>query len=421
MDDTMHVVHPRAAGLDIHKMAITATVRLAQPGGTAVNDTREFSALPSGLAAMTDWLLEMEVDAALMEGTGIYWEAPFDALADAGITATLVHARQVKQIKGRKTDVADSVWLARLCQFGLASPSLVPDRHFRDLRAQCRYRRTLVQRRSQIRTRVQKIIDRAGVRIGGILTDIFGTNGRRILDGLCRGDDRQVILDSLSGHVRGKLEQLGDALTLTLGDSNRLLLVDLMEEFDSLVARERRLSGRIRDGLAPWNERIRLLTTIPGIDEASACAIFAEIGPDLDAFPSADHLAAWAGLCPGNNESGGKRRSGRAVRGNKYLRSTLAECAQGAARTKGCQFQGYHKSLMIRRGYKRAVIATAHKMLRVIHSLLRSGRPYHDPVVNHEELMVHKNAPRWIRMLKEYGQLPPPIEITIAHGPKTVH
>ena len=120
-------------------------------------------------------------------------------------------------------------------------------------------------------------------------------------------------------------------------------------------------------------------------------------GPDLDAFPSADHLAAWAGLCPGNNESGGKRRSGRAVRGNKYLRSTLAECAQGAARTKGCQFQGYHKSLMIRRGYKRAVIATAHKMLRVIHSLLRSGRPYHDPVVNHEELMVHKNAPRWIR------------------------
>ena len=403
-------------------MAITATVRLAQPGGTAVNDTREFSALPSGLAAMTDWLLEMEVDAALMEGTGIYWEAPFDALADAGITATLVHARQVQSRSraARPMSPTASGWhgcansaspVRALCRTGTSGTCA----------AQCRYRRTLVQRRSQVRTRVQKIIDRAGVRIGGILTDIFGTNGRRILDGLCRGDDRQVILDSLSGHVRGKLEQLGDALTLTLGDSNRLLLVDLMEEFDSLVARERRLSKRIHDCLAPWNERIRLLTTIPGIDEASACAIFAEIGPDLDAFPSADHLAAWAGLCPGNNESGGKRRSGRAVRGNKYLRSTLAECAQGAARTKGCQFQGYHKSLMIRRGYKRAVIATAHKMLRVIHSLLRSGRPYHDPVVNHEELMVHKNAPRWIRMLKEYGQLPPPIEITIAHGPKTVH
>ena len=369
---------------------------------------------------MTDWLLEMEVDAALMEGTGIYWEAPFDALADAGITATLVHARQVKQIKGRKTDVADSVWLARLCQFGLASPSLVPDRHFRDLRAQCRYRRTLVQRRSQIRTRVQKIIDRAGVRIGGILTDIFGTNGRRILDGLCRGDDRQVILDSLSGHVRGKLEQLGDALTLTLGDSNRLLLVDLMEEFDSLVARERRLSKRIHDCLAPWNERIRLLTTIPGIDEASACAIFAEIGPDLDAFPSADHLAA--GRAVSRKQREWRQAPLRACRQGKQV-PALNPCRMcpRCRPYQGMPVPGLSQVTHDPERLQRAVIATAHKMLRVIHSLLRSGRPYHDPVVNHEELMVHKNAPRWIRMLKEYGQLPPPIEITIAHGPKTVH
>ena len=406
MDDSLHVVHPRAAGLDVHKMAITATVRVARPGDTATTETREFQALPSGVAAMAGWLASEGVEAALMEGTGIYWETPFDALAGAGIRPTLVHARQVKQIKGRKTDVGDSVWLARLCQLGLASPSMVPDRHFRSLRNLCRYRRAMVNQRSQVRTRTQKVIDRAGIRIGGILTDIFGTNGRRILNGLCRGDGRQMILDDLSRHVRGKLEPLGDALTLTLGGSDRWILADLLRQFDDLTGRERQLALEIEDGLAPWRDQVRLLTTIPGISMPSACAILAETGPDLDAFPSVDHLASWAGLCPGNNESGGKRRSGRAVKGNRHLRATLAECAQAAARTKGCQFQSYHKSLMLRKGYKRAVIATAHKMLRVIHSVLRSGKPYHDPEADHEALMVRRNAPRWIRMLQEYGHMP---------------
>ena len=408
MEDSLHVVHPRAAGLDVHKMAITATVRLARPGETASTETREFTALPSGIAAMADWLASEGVEAALMEGTGIYWEAPFDALAEAGIRPMLVHAQQVKQIKGRKTDVGDSVWLARLCQLGLASPSMVPDRHFRSLRHLCRYRRTLVNERGRVRTRTQKVIDRAGIRVGGILTDVFGANGRRILDGLCRGDDRQAILDGLSRHVRGKLEPLGDALTLTLGESDRWILGDLLRQFDDLTDRERRLARTIEEDLAPWRDQVRLLMTIPGISMASACAILAETGPDMDAFASADHLASWAGLCPGNNESGGKRRSGRAVKGNRHLRATLAECAQAAARTKGCQFQGYHKSLMLRKGYKRAVIATAHKMLRVIHSVLRSGTPYRDPEADHEALMVRRNAPRWIRMLQSYGHLSAP-------------
>ena len=235
MDDTMHVVHPRAAGLDIHKMAITATIRMARPGGVAVSETREFPALSSGLAAMTGWLLEKKVDAALMEGTGIYWEAPADPEAQG----------------------------------------------------------------PQDRCRTQKATCRAGIRIGGILTDIFGSNGRRILDGLVRGDDRQVILDSLSWHVRRKLEDLGDALSMSLGEAGRLVLADLLEEFDSLTRREQQLTAAIRSGLAPWHDLIGLLTTIPGISEASACAIFAEIGPDIDAPPSADHLAAWAGPVSG--------------------------------------------------------------------------------------------------------------------------
>ena len=185
MNDGLGVVHPRAAGLDIHKGHITATVRLCEPtGGEPQCETRTFSALASGLAALVAWLTGHRVEAAAMEATGIYWHTPWQALTDAGVETQLLHAQHVKQLRGRKTDVEDSRWLARVCQFGLGRPSFVPSQQFRDLRSLSRHRRTLVARRSQVRNQVQKVIDRGGVRIGTVLTDIFGKNGRRILDGL---------------------------------------------------------------------------------------------------------------------------------------------------------------------------------------------------------------------------------------------
>ena len=406
MTDTLHVVHARAAGLDVHKMQITASVRLCTPGaGEPQVETRTFEALASGLDAMVAWLRERCVDAAVMEGTGIYWLAPFEALETAGIPATLVNARQVKQLKGRKTDVADSVWLARVCQFALATPSHVPPKAFRELRVLTRYRRTLISQRSRVRNRVQKVLDRSGVRVGGVLSDVFGTNGRRILDGLARGLDAEVILASLSHHVVHKLERLGDALRLELSAVERLILCDLLREHDALQERIQGLDRDIDSGLEPFSEHITLLQTIPGIDRPSACAILAELGPDLDAFGCAERLAAWAGLCPGNSESAGKRRSTRTRSGSKALRAVLIECAHGAARTHGCQFRSYHKALMVRRGYKRAIVATAHKLLRVLYVVLRDARPYQDPEADYEELMVRRNAPRWIRMLHRYGMI----------------
>ena len=406
MTDTLHVVHARAAGLDVHKMQITASVRLCTPGaGEPQIETRTFEALASGLDAMVAWLRERCVDAAVMEGTGIYWLAPFEALEAAGIPATLVNARQVKQLKGRKTDVADSVWLARVCQFGLATASHVPPKTFREVRVLTRYRRTLVGQRSRVRNRVQKVLDRSGVRVGGVLSDVFGANGRRILDGLAQGLDPDAILASLSHHVAHKLERLGDALRLELSAVERLVLCDLLREHDALQERIQRLDRDIDSGLEPWSEYITLLQTIPGIDRPSACAILAEIGPDLEVFGGAERLAAWAGLCPGNDRSAGKRRSARARRGNKTLRAVLVECAHGAARTHGCQFRGYHKALMVRRGYKRAIVATAHKLLRVLYVVLRDARPYHDPEADYEELMVRRNAPRWLRMLQRHGMI----------------
>ena len=410
--DTMHVIHARAAGLDVHKMQITATVRRARPGADAEMRTREFSALPSGLEALAGWLLEQRVSACVMEATGIYWEAPHDALEQAGIEVLLVHAQHVKQLKGRKTDIADSVWLARICQFGLCRASLVPPPHFRALRKVSRLRRQVVRERARMRNRIHKILDAAGVRGGGVLSDLFGANGMRILKGLDRGLNAQDILDRLSHHVRAHLRPLCDALSAELTPQSRFMLHDQLKAFHDATARIAHYDGEIHRGLAGHEAQLDLLRTIPGVDRHSACAILVELGPDIGVFASARHCAAWAGVCPGNNESAGKRKSGRTRRGNTTLREVLIECAQAAARTHHCQFRGHHKALTVRRGYKRATVATAHKLLRVIHCVLKSNSPYRDPETDYEALMVKRNAPRWIRMLKKYrinpatGELP---------------
>ncbi len=403
----LHVLYPRAAGLDVHKMQITATVRLCEGGGEPVVETRVFATAPRALEAMAGWLRGYGVEAAVMEGTGVYWMAPFEALERAGIKAILVHAQQVKQLKGRKTDVADSLWLACVCQFGLCTPSHVPPPPFRELRWLSRQRRVLVRQRSTVRNRVQKLIDRAGVRIGGILSDIFGTNGRTLLDGLAAGTAREVLLASLTRHVAHKLEGLGEALRLNLSPNDRFMLGDLLKEHDAIGTRIDAYTRQIDEQMTPWEAPLRLLTTIPGVDRHSARTILIELGPDIDAFGSKESLAAWAGLCPGNNESAGKRRMARTRRGSTTLRATLVECAHGAARTKGCQFGAHHRALAARRGYKRAIVAGAHKMLRIIYVVLKTGQPYYDRTADYEALMVKRNAPRWIRMLRRYGYIVP--------------
>ena len=406
VNDELHVVHARAAGLDVHKMEITATVRLSGAGGPPAAETRRFEALPSGLRELAGWLRGHGVSAAAMEGTGVYWEAPHDALAEAGIEVQLLHAQQVRQLRGRKTDIADSRWLARVCQFGLGQPSFVPAREFRELRVLCRHRRTLVGERSRVRNRAGKVVDRSGARVGGVISDIFGMNGRRILDGLVDRLGRDAILETLSSHVRDKVDRLGDALTAAMSDADRVVLGDLLRQHDAVERRIAALDREIAKGLAAHANRLRLLQTIPGIDAVSAAAILAETGPDpARVFGSADRLAAWAGVCPGNNESAGKRRGARARAGSSHLRGLLVACAHGAARTRTSQFHAYHGAIAGRRGHKRAIVATARKLARVIYAVLRDGKPYRDPEVDYEALLVKRKAPRWIAKLREFGIL----------------
>ncbi len=405
MNDALHVVHPRAAGLDVHKMEITATVRLCDEPGEPVCETRSFSALPPGLDELAEWLVGHEVSAAAMEGTGVYWRAPWDRLSEAGIEVQLLHAQHVKQLRGRKTDVEDSRWLARVCQFGLGRPSLVPDRTFLALRSLSRHRRSLVQERARVRNRVQKVIDRAGVRIGGIISDVFGVNGRIMLDGLIAGDSREVILGRLSHHVSGKLAALGSALTFTLADWERELLRDLVSAEAALQTRMQAVQAMMLERLEPHREALELLQTMPGIDRVAAASILAETGPDMSVFGSVQAFAAWAGLCPGNNETAGKRRHGATRRGSRYLRATLVEAAHAATNTRNCQFAGFKRSVAARRGNKRALVAAAHKIARILYVILRDRAPYRDPDTNYEALMVNRNASRWLRQLGQFGIL----------------
>lgn len=403
LNDTLNIVHPRAAGLDVHKMQVTASVRLARPGAEAEVQTRIFSALPSGLRELIAWLLEHQISAAVLEGTGIYWEAPFTALEDAGIQPLLVHAQHVKQLKGRKTDIQDSAWLATICQFGLGSPSMIPPARFRSLRKVSRLRRRLVGDQARLKNRIHKVLDAAGIRIGGLLSDVFGANGLRILEGLVAGRPTGVIIGSLSPHVRSRIEGLRDALSARLDQDSHFLLTDLLRAWRADHERIRAYDAVLSNGLSGFPQQIQLLMTIPGIDRESACAILIELGPDIRVFPSRQHCAAWAGVCPGNNESAGKRRASRTRQGNTALRATLIECAHGAARTHDCQFQRYYRSLTVRRGAKRAIVAVAHKMLRVLYAVLTTGTPYRDPQTDYEAIMVRRNAPRWIAMLQAHG------------------
>ena len=305
-----------------------------------------------------------------------------------------MHARQVKQLKGRKTDVADSVWLACVCQFGLCTPSHVPPEPFRELRSLSRQRRVLVRQRSTVRNRVQKIIDRAGVRIGGSSRTSSASTAARILDGLAQGTEPQVILASLTGHVANKLEGLGEALTLSLGDNDRFMLSDLLEEHDALEARIASYTKKIDEQMTPWEEQLRLLTTIPGnrphrrLDH-----------PDRDR-PRHRGVRLQAALrrlgraLSRQQREAAESAATRAPRmGSKTLRAALVECAHGAARTKGCQFEAHHRALAARRGYKRAIVAGAHKMLRIIYVVLKNGRPYYDRTADYEALMVKRKRP----------------------------
>jgi transposase len=375
----MQVVHARCCGLDVHKKSVVACVLLTQPDGAVRRETATFGTMTEELLALADWLDRLGVTHVALESTGVYWRPVFQLLEGAGRTLLLVNPQHLKAVPGRKTDVKDSEWLADLLRHGLLRGSFVPPAPVRDLRELTRYRKTLVQQRADEANRVQKLLEGANVKLAAVASDVLGVSGRAMLAALLEGqEDPEALAELARGRLRAKLPALRRALTGRVRPVHRVLLSQLLAHIDFLEAAIAELQQEVERHLAPFAEAVELLQTIPGLGETAAAAIVAEIGVDMGRFASAKHLASWAGVCPGNKQSGGKRLSGKATKGSPWLRGVLGEVAWAAARAKGTYLHAQFHRLARRRGKQKAALAVAHSILVIIYHLLRDRQPYAD-------------------------------------------
>jgi len=378
------------------------------PRGTRGDDekmVRECPTFRSDLADLASWLREEGVELAVMESTGIYWKALYEILEETGIESYVVNARHVKNVPGRKTDVQDSEWLAELARCGLLRPSFIPTGDFREMRMLTRYRRKLSGYLSGEKNRLHKVLDNCGIRLGCVVSDIDGVSGRAMVEALIRGDQEpQQIAELARGQLRKKKEELRLALDGKISDRHRFLLNKILEHIRWLDDEIRAIDTQIGAAMKPYEQEWRLVQTIPGMDETNAAMLLIETGVDMSRFGSKERMSSWAGMCPGNDQSAGKRMSGRMRKGNPYVRAILCEAANSARKT-DTQFKGLYKGLVIRRGHKRAVMAIGHRILETVYILITRKEPYRDRTIDYEALTVKRNAPRWIQALIKYGYL----------------
>jgi transposase len=367
-------------------------------------EVREYPTFRQDLINLAKWLKEMKVELAVMEGTGVYWKCVYEALEDEEITTYLVNACHVKNVPGRKTDVKDSEWLAELARCGLLRASFIPPRDFRELRILTRYRKKLVGYLSGEKNRLHKILDDCGVKLGCIVSDIDGVSAKNMITALIAAKSPEQIAGLALGTLRKKKDKILSSLQGRVSDRHRFLLQQIQKHMEFLQDEIQEIDSQIVAAMKPYQEEWQLLQTIPGIDEMSAAMLLAEIANDMSQFRSQEHLCSWAGICPGNNESAGKKKSAHTRKANKYLKSLLCEIAHCAAKT-GSQFKGMYQSFAVRRGSKRAIVAVAHKLLKIIFVMLVKKVPYKDPEINYQELMVKRNAPRWLKSLEKFGYI----------------
>lgn len=398
-------IYKRVIGLDVHQAKISACALAEQADGTVTVEHREFGAFKRDRRSLAQWAHEFAPDVVVMESTGIYWKSPYAALEAVGIAAWVVNARHVKNVPGRKTDVADAHWLATLARAGLLRPSFIPPADIRYLRLIARQRQKLGGMLASEKNRLHKLLADAGIRLNVLVSDIHGQAGRAMVKALIDGQSIPEVLN-LAGRLRASREQLFDALQPEeLSAHHLFVLKEVMAHIEELEARMIRFDQALIQGLDVWRPQLNLLQTIPGIDLMGAAMLLVEIGADMASFGSAEKLASWVGICPGNNESAGKRKSGKTRKGNAWVRRLLCEFAQAAARSR-CALKDKFAALSIRKGHKKSIVALAHKMLRTLFAMLKNNTPYRDKMIDYEALSVQRNAPRWIKMLVKHGFMP---------------
>jgi transposase len=374
----MDVVYERCCGLDVHKQTVVACVIVSGAGKLPHKEIRTFGTMTADLLELGDWLAAQGVTHVAMESTGVYWKPPWNLL-EGQVTLVLVNARHIKQVPGRKTDAKDCEWLADLLRHGLLKASFVPDRPQRELRELTRYRTSLTRERASELNRLQKTLEGANIKLGSVATDVLGVSGRAMLEALVAGTTDPATLAALArGKLRNKLPQLERALAGQVGPHQRFMLAQQLVHLGDLEEVIERVSAEIAERVRPFADALARLDTIPGVGPWTAEILVAEIGVDMTRFPTAGHLASWAGMCPGNNESAGKRKSGKTRKGDTWLRTALVEAAHAASRARATYLAAQYHRLVTRRGKKKAAVAVGHTILKIAYHLLSRATEYTD-------------------------------------------
>jgi transposase len=412
----MEVLYRCCCGLDVHKQTVVACLIRTDPDGQRTTEVRTFSTLTEGLLALADWLRAAGCTHVAMESTGVYWKPVYNLL-DGQFVLLVVNAAHVKAVPGRKTDVRDAEWLADLLRHGLLRASFIPDRPQRELRDLTRTRTVLTDERTAAVNRLQAVLEDANIKLAGVASDVMGASGRAILAALLAGQTDPALLAELAkGQLRKKRDLLAQALTGHVSDHHRLLLTTHLAHIDFLDEQIAQLSSEIAERLRPFAAELARLDTIPGVDEQTAEVLLAEIGPDMRRFPTAAHLASWAGMCPGSHESAGKRHGGKTRKGSKWLRRALVGAAHGAARTKQAGRTGLaqrYRRLVVRRGKAKAAVAVGHQILITAYHVLRDQVVYHEP--DPDELEARRRERAQARAVEQLRQLGFAVTLTPKH------
>jgi transposase len=374
----MQVIHERCCGLDVHKRTVVACVLVTHEDGRVDRSVRTFGTMTPDLLALADWLDRWGITQVALESTGVYWRPVFNILEE-GRTILLVNPQHLQHVPGRKTDVKDAEWLADLLRHGLLRPSFIPPAPVRELRELTRYRKTLVQARTDEVNRLQKVLEGANLKLASVVSDVLGVSARAMLAALLGGEqDANALAELARGRLRAKLPALRRALAGRVKPHHLVLIGQILAHIDFLEESIVEIHRAIEQRQAAFAPAVELLQTIPGVGEVVATALVAELGTDMGRFPSAGHLASWAGVCPGNQQSGGKRLSGRTTRGNVWVRAMLAEAVWSIARSRGTYLHAQYHRLARRRGKLKAAMAVAHSLLVIVYCVLRDQRPYRD-------------------------------------------
>lgn len=401
----MRIIHDKVAGLDVHKKTVVAAIIVKQEDGSWLEEKRTFGTMTADLLALSDWLQLHGVTHVAMESTGEYWKPVFNILEN-NFEVMVVNAQHISKVPGRKTDQSDAQWIAELLQYGLLRASFIPPLGQRELRELTRYRSSFVRERATLVNRVQKVLESANIKLASVATDVMGVSGRAMLMALIAGEDSPERMAELAkGRMREKRDELAKALEGRMKAHHRFVLTELLCQIDSMDETIARFDDEIEAYCRPFEEAVQFVDTIPGVGRQIAEIMVSEIGNDMKShFPTADHLASWAGVAPGNNESAGKRRSGRTTKGNRALRVALNQAAHAAARTKNTYLSAQYHRVAGRRGAKKAIVAVAHSILVIAYHLIDRKEPYKELGGDYfDKRNVEATAKRLTKRLERLG------------------